>query len=107
LLLPGIFAVWHRGKNLGLHLVELDFDGVIVGPHAIERLNYWLEADGAWRASLLTHFEAEKVLATVIRRNVRLNLGSAGGGRWPSGTTFEELFRNRSEGIQSVLWPEV
>lgn len=106
-MLPGIFEKWHRGKNLGLELVAVEFDGHSIGPHALERLNYFLAADGAWRASLLSHFEAEKVLATVLRRNVVLGLGKSGGGRWSARSTAKELLRDRSQGVQGELWPQV
>lgn len=107
ILLPAIFEKWHRAKNLGLELVHVEFDGYPIGSHAIERLNLWLAADGAWRASLLSHFEAEKVLGTVIRRNVALNVGGSGGGRWASGSTAKEVFRNAGDGVQGELGPKV
>ena len=94
LLIPGIFEKWHRGKILGLSLDTVTFNHEPLPARSLEKLNYFLEGDGAWRASLLDHFEGERVLAAVIRRHVTLDLGTAGGGRWPARTTAEKVLRN-------------
>lgn len=99
LLLPGIFEKWHRAKMLGLRLEEVTFDREPLSPRALEKLNYFVEADGAWRSSLLDHFESERVLAAVIRRHVTIHLGAAGAGRWAAGTPAEILLRDSCERI--------
>lgn len=106
-LLPEIFRVWHRAKKLGMPLRSVEVDGHAIPTDALERLNLWIEADGAWRASLLDHFECEKLLSAVLKRHVRVTCGPAGAGRWPTGTTAEEILRNRGEGVQTVLWREI
>jgi hypothetical protein len=81
--LPSIFREWHRAKKLGGEISVLKVESEILDPERLERLNLWLYADGAWRASLLPHFEAERVLLTVLRHGGCTFLGGAGGGRWP------------------------
>lgn len=102
-LLPDIFVRWHRAKNLGIELASVTFDGHPLPVSSLEKLNMWLFADGAWRASLLDHFEAEKVLAAVIRRDVVIPLGSGGGGRWPSGSSAKILLRYPGQSVQCSL----
>jgi hypothetical protein len=65
----------------------------------------WLQADGAWRASLLDHYEAEKILCNVIKRTKLLDtpLGTAGGGRWPRGTTAADILREKNR-QNRFLW---
>ena len=91
LLLPGAFEKWHRGKNLGLDLVEVSWDGRPLTSREMEKLNLFIQADGAWRASLLDHFEAHRLIADVLGRRMPViaRLGQAGGGRWASGTLAE------------------
>jgi len=93
LLLPAVFEQWHRAHLLGMQVASVRFDGHELYAPSLERLNFWIEAHGAWRASLLDHFECERVLATVIKRNVVVKVGDAGGGRWAKETTSRQLAR--------------
>jgi hypothetical protein len=100
--LPPILEAWHRGHLLGMEICRLELDGRVATPNAIERLNYWLKADGAWRASLLSHFEAEKVLKHVMQHRCALCVGQAGGGRWATGTTAEKLLWDGCDAVRST-----
>jgi len=99
LTLPRIFERWHRGKLLGMLIDGLWFDEQQVDSKSVERLNWFLEGDGARRASLLSHFEAQKLLADVLQCGGCIGVGNAGGGRWPSGTTAEEILRYARESV--------
>ena len=90
-LIPQMLTLWHRAKNLGCEIETLSIAGSPVDPVSLERLNLWLIADGAWRTSLLSHFESERVLGHVLRRDTVVPLGNSGGGRWPAATRATEI----------------
>jgi hypothetical protein len=106
ILVPEMLRQWHRVRKLRGEVASLAINGRPVDAASLERLNLWLGADGAWRTSLLSHFEADRVLARVLREGGAVYGGTTSGGRWPAGTTAEELFRDRSQRVQGELRPQ-
>ena len=95
---------WHRARLIGLRIDAMEWDGRKLRLQELERLNYWVEARGAWRCSLLPWDEAAAVLDLVISgRLPHAGIGSGGGGRWTPGSSAEILFGNRGKGVQSEL----
>jgi hypothetical protein len=94
--LPSVFRDWHRGSLLGLQLASLAVGGHEKAAPDLERLNLFLEAGGAWRASSLGYWDAWRVLDDVLLTGRNLPVGPAGGGRWVSGCAFEETIGNRN-----------
>ena len=96
------FRAWHRAKLLGLQLDSVTFDGLPLDSDQLKRLNFFVEALGAWRCSLLPWHKASAVLAKVISGDLlRVGLGSGGGGRWPACASSEIFLRDRCQGVQS------
>ena len=96
---PEILLEWHRARKMGVWISALILDGKAVDAVAVERLNLWLSAGGAWNASLLPYFEAERVLGGILRQGGGIGVGPGPGGRWPSGTRAEEILGDRREGV--------
>lgn len=102
--LTSALRAWHRARLIGLTVDSLELEGRHLSARELERLNYWVEARGAWRCSLLPWHEASFVLAAVISGDLRqVCVGPAGGGRWPAGTGAKILLGNGSQGVQSEL----
>jgi hypothetical protein len=95
--LPSVIREWHRAHKLRLEVEWLKLDGTTVSPEALRRLNFWLSADGAWRCSLLPHFEAAAVLSRVLDQGGLVNCGPTSGGRWPSGSTLAQILDDHLE----------
>lgn len=101
--LTAIFRDWHRAHLLGCELLELELDGQKKTALELERLNLWISAHGAWRASALPYWEARRALDRVFEGRAYLPcVGSAGGGRSAAGTQLEKLFGDRCQGGDSV-----
>lgn len=92
-LIPGMLEKMHRAKNLGMEVTQFAVNDIPAGDTELMKLNFFLKADGAWRASLLDHYEAEKVLCAVMGRGklAQIPLGDSGGGRWSKNSTFKEI----------------
>ena len=90
--LNDIFRRWHRAKLLGLVLDKVEIDGVPLTAREVERLNYWIGADGAFRCSRLSYWECWSVLDKAMGRKLDIACGPSCGGRWPSGTMTTSLF---------------
>jgi hypothetical protein len=80
-----------------VELASLEFNGKAVDPVSLEKLNYWLSADGAWRCTLLPHFESERVLSQILRNGGAVRIGPAGAGRFAPGTAVEKVLGHRQE----------
>ena len=78
-----IFRDWHRAKLLGLEVANLEIAGNKMTAEELRRLNFWIQADGAWRSSALGHFECSGLLGDVLSGELgrRISVGRAGGGR--------------------------
>lgn len=101
--LTAILRDWHRGYLLGCEVLELELDGQKKTALEVERLNLWIAAHGAWRASALPYWEARKVLDRVLGgQTYRTYVGSAGGGRNAAGTQLVEILGDRCEGGERV-----
>lgn len=105
--LPSTFMEWHRARKMRLELEALAVDGRLVGPAALDRLNFWISANGSWNCTLLSHFECERVLTGVLDQGGLMRIGSAGAGRWPSSATFKEVLGDGGESVQAALVFEV
>jgi hypothetical protein len=94
--LPGVFLRWHRGRLLDLAVESLAVGGHEIAAPDLERLNLFIEAGGAWRASSLTYWDAWRVFEDTLRGGRVLPVGPAGGGRWVSGRRFDEAIGRRN-----------
>jgi len=56
---------------MGMELETLSIGGSPVSPEALRRLNFWLEAHGAWKASELPWHECEEILHHVLSGDLR------------------------------------
>lgn len=99
--LSSSFRDWHRAKTIGFEVEALRFDDRELNALELERLNYWIGADGAWRCSAMDPWSCEQVLRHVISGHMhRLPIGKGGAGRWSSWSSLEKFLGNRREGIQ-------
>ncbi len=77
-----VFRDWHRAKLLGLEVVGLELAGNKKTAEDLRRLNFWIESDGAWRASALPYWQGRGLLNDVLSGELgREFVGPAGGGR--------------------------
>lgn len=96
--LTSIFRDWHRAHLLGCEVLSLRFGGHEKTAPELERLNLWIAAYGAWRASALPYWEAFEVLDRVLSgRPHKPKVGVGGGGRNTTGTQLEIFFWDASE----------
>lgn len=102
--LTSALRAWHRARLIGLKIDAMQWDGRQLSVRELERLNYWVEARGAWRCSLLPWHEAAFVLAMVISGELRhVHVGPGGAGRWPAGTRAEILLGDGRQCVQGEL----
>ncbi len=101
-VLPHVFARWHSANRLGLELARVELRGETLEELELTRLNYFVAAGGAWRCSLLSHFECERVLAHALQRRFCPILGVAGGGRWSASSRAEEVLGNGRKGVRDA-----
>jgi len=66
-----------------MEVEEFDIDGRPLTDLALQRLNFWIQADGAWRCSKLPHLQCIDILQHVLfgGRSSSERVGTAGGGR--------------------------
>lgn len=77
------FLDWHRAHLLGLRVESCEFEGRPLDAAELFRLNFWIQALGAWRCSLLPWYQAHEILRAVISGSLsRVPVGPAGAGRW-------------------------
>ena len=78
-----IFREWHRGFLLGLEVNHLKLGGREITGDELQRLNFWIAANGAWRASALPYWDGFNLLVDVLSGNLGVNflVGNAGAGR--------------------------
>src|SRR5581483_9932334 len=62
-----ILKNWHRASLLWMELSSLSIGGKPCSEDGVERLNLWLRAGGAWKCTLLPHFESERVIREILR----------------------------------------
>jgi len=105
--LPSVFAEWHRARKLRMELTELLVDGARVAPVALERVNLWLSANGAWTCGLLEHFDCERVLCHVLDQGGLVRIGPTAGGRWPASRGFKQILRDGGQCVQTGFVFEV
>lgn len=101
--LTSVFRDWHRAFLLGTRVDCCTFGGEILSGDQLARLNFWIEAHGAWRASALPYWEAYELLSRVVSgRTYKSKIGTAGGGRHAAGTQLEMLLWDAREGVESM-----
>jgi len=101
--LTSIFRDWHRGYLLGSEILDLEINGHKKTALDLERLNLWIAAHGAWRASALPYWEAAQILDGVLAgRPYKAKIGRAGGGRSAPRAKLEEVFFDGGECIEGV-----
>src|SRR5688572_10632212 len=77
-----LFRSWHRSMLLGLEVETLTINGREVSELGLRRLNFWIQAYGAWRCSTLPYWEGHDALLKVLDGNMQApKVGAAGGGR--------------------------
>lgn len=94
------FRAWHRAWLLGLPIETFSQDGVPVDAKALRRLNWWIQAHGAWRGSSLPWHEAQDLLCDVLSGDLsssRRRIGDAGAGRWTPRATLLPFVRDQAQ----------
>ena len=66
MLMHELMRDWHRGMLLGLEVEELSIDGRPVDQVALERLNLWVQAGGAWNSRNLPYWDARARIVAVL-----------------------------------------
>jgi hypothetical protein len=89
-LLNPVFRDWHRAKALGMLVDQLEIGGKEKTAEELRRLNFWICADGAWRASALPYWDGAGLLSDVLTGDIGSNfrVGPCGGGRAAGATVF-------------------
>lgn len=101
--LTSVFRDWHRAHLLGSEVRSFELGGHKKTALELERLNLWIAAYGAWRASALPYWEARGVLDRVLAGcSDKAKVGCAGGGRRASRAKFEVVLWDAGEGADSV-----
>lgn len=101
------FRLWHRGWLLGMEVQSLAFEGRERDEADLRRLNHWIHANGAWRASALPYWDARDVLGDVLSGELRrVDVGRAGGGRWTPRAAVLPFVRDESENFKRKLRPD-
>lgn len=86
---PSVLKEWHQAMRLGFEVEMLSIDGVSVHALALERLNFWIAAQGAWRCSIMPFHDSVDALEDVLRCPVRpVPVGPNGAGRWSSWAAY-------------------
>lgn len=68
---------------MGAEVASAEVEGLpAIDPEQLRRLNLWISAGGAWRASTLSYWDGEDVLCNVLLGALTdFPRGTAGGGR--------------------------
>ena len=93
-----VLRQWHRAEMLGLEVSRLKIGGHEKAAHEMERLNMWISAGGAWRCSLLPHWDAFNALEIQVGSSIAQGQRLA---RNASGAPLEMVLRDRCESSQT------
>lgn len=101
------FRIWHRAWLLGMEVSDLAFEGYQRGEADLRRLNHWIHANGAWRASVLPYWDARDLLSDVLSGELRrVHVGPAGGGRWTPRAALLPFVRDETKDLKGILRPD-
>lgn len=84
-----------------MEIISLNYEGLERSDDDLRRLNFFVRAAGAWRASALPHWEAHDILCDVLagefwRIAGRGSVGGAGGGRWTPRAPLLPFIRDKA-----------